>query len=68
MVMQAEAKKKVGLDLTEGNILTQLLRFVFPLLLANVIQQLYNTVDMMVIGLLRALVVRCTRTTPTLAA
>lgn len=48
--MQAEAKKKVGLDLTEGNILTQLLRFVFPLLLANVIQQLYNTVDMMVIG------------------
>lgn len=66
--MQAEAKKKVGLDLTEGNILTQLLRFVFPLLLANVIQQLYNTVDMMVIGLLRALVVRCTRTTPTLAA
>lgn len=66
--MRAEAKKKVGLDLTEGNILTQLLRFVFPLLLANVIQQLYNTVDMMVIGLLRALVVRCTRTTPTLAA
>lgn len=66
--MQAEAKKKVGLDLTEGNILTQLLRFVLPLLLANVIQQLYNTVDMMVIGLLRALVVRCTRTTRTLAA
>lgn len=48
--MGTEAKKKVGLDLTQGNILTQLLRFVFPLLLANVVQQLYNTVDMMVIG------------------
>ena len=48
--MPVEAKKKVGIDLTEGNILKQLLRFVLPLLLANVVQQLYNTVDMMVIG------------------
>lgn len=42
--------KRVGMDLTEGAILPQLIRFVLPLLLANVIQQLYNTVDMIVIG------------------
>ena len=43
-------KKRVGTDLTQGNILKQLLTFVLPLLLANVVQQLYNTVDMVVIG------------------
>lgn len=42
--------KKVGLDLTEGNIFHQLMIFVLPLLLANFVQQLYNTVDMVVIG------------------
>ena len=46
----AERQKSVGIDLTEGKILPQLLRFVLPLLLANVVQQLYNTVDMVVIG------------------
>ena len=43
-------QKRVGVDLTDGKILPQLLRFVLPLLLANVVQQLYNTVDMVVIG------------------
>ena len=43
-------KKGVGMDLTEGNILKQLIRFAIPLLLANLLQQLYNAVDMMVIG------------------
>lgn len=44
------ARKHVGTDLTEGNILHQLIRFMIPLLLANLLQQLYNTVDMAVIG------------------
>lgn len=43
-------EKKVGLDLTEGNIFRQLIVFALPLLLANFVQQLYNTVDMVVIG------------------
>ena len=43
-------KKKVGLDLTEGNIPKLLIRFAFPLLLTNLLQQLYNAVDMAVIG------------------
>lgn len=46
----AETRNHVGLDLTEGNIFRQLMIFVIPLLLANVVQQLYNTVDMIVIG------------------
>lgn len=47
----AQAKpRQVGLDLTEGNILHQLIRFAIPLLLTNLLQQLYNAVDMMVIG------------------
>ena len=44
------ARKHVGTDLTEGNILHQLIKFMIPLLLANLLQQLYNTVDMAVIG------------------
>lgn len=44
------ASKKVGIDLTEGNICQQLILFALPLLLANFVQQLYNTVDMVVIG------------------
>lgn len=44
------ATKKVGLDLTEGSIFHQLIIFVLPLLLANFVQQLYNTADMVVIG------------------
>lgn len=46
----AATKKKVGLDLTEGNIPMLLIRFAFPLLLTNLLQQLYNAVDMAVIG------------------
>ncbi|MBQ6450412.1 MAG: MATE family efflux transporter [Solobacterium sp.] len=42
--------RRVGNDLTQGAILPQLLKFVLPMLLANIVQQLYNTVDMMVIG------------------
>ena len=50
MIPLNETKKTVGLDLTEGSIIRQLVIFVLPLLLANVVQQLYNTVDMIIIG------------------
>lgn len=45
-----ERVREVGNDLTEGAIFPKLIRFVLPLLLANVIQQLYNAVDMVIIG------------------
>lgn len=37
-------------DLTKGNILKELLLFSLPLLLGNLFQQLYNTVDSIVVG------------------
>lgn len=43
-------KKAVGSDLTQGDILHGLLRFAIPIVLANLVQQLYSTVDLMVIG------------------
>lgn len=46
----AERKQTIGNDMTEGSILRQLFLFVVPLLLANLVQQLYNVVDVIVIG------------------
>ena len=37
-------------DMTEGNILSHILKFALPLLLGNLFQQLYNMVDTWVIG------------------
>ena len=36
--------------MTEGSILGHLIRFSLPLLLGNLFQQLYNTVDSIVVG------------------
>lgn len=43
-------KKKKTVDMTSGNIAGHLLRFALPLLLGNLFQQLYNTVDSWVVG------------------
>lgn len=45
------AKKQVGADLTQGSIIKALLIFVGPIILANLIQQLYSLVDLIVIGM-----------------
>ena len=37
-------------DLTKGNILKQLIIFSIPLLIGNLFQQLYNTVDSVIVG------------------
>lgn len=37
-------------DMTEGNIIHQLLVFCWPLLVGNVFQQLYNTVNAILLG------------------
>ncbi|HBD63687.1 MAG TPA: MATE family efflux transporter [Clostridiales bacterium] len=36
--------------LTEGNITKQIIRLSFPLLIGNIIQQFYNTINMMIVG------------------
>lgn len=38
------------MDMTQGNITRQLISFAFPLLIGNLFQQLYNTVDTWVVG------------------
>ena len=43
-------KKRNDIDMTEGSIWRHILRFAFPLLLGNIFQQLYNTVDTWVVG------------------
>lgn len=44
------SKKSVGTNLTEGPIMRTLLTFAIPIVLTNLIQQLYSLVDVMVIG------------------
>lgn len=43
-------EKSVGLDLTEGSVLQKLLIFSVPIILTNLVQQLYSMVDLAVIG------------------
>ena len=44
------AAKKVGRDLTSGPIMSSLMRFAMPIVITNLIQQLYSMVDLMIIG------------------
>ena len=43
-------RRSMGVDLTEGPILRSLLKFAIPIVLTNLVQQLYSMVDLMVIG------------------
>lgn len=44
------ARGKTEVDMTKGSIMALLLNFAAPLLLGNIFQQLYNTVDTWVVG------------------
>lgn len=46
----AMQRKKVGTNLTEGPIMKGLLMFAIPIVLTNLVQQLYSMVDLIVIG------------------
>lgn len=43
-------KRARDVDMTAGSIVSHIIRFAFPLLLGNLFQQLYNTVDTWVVG------------------
>ncbi len=43
-------QKTTAKDMTEGTILRQLIAFALPLMLGNVFQMLYNTVDSVIVG------------------
>lgn len=46
----ASGSRKKSKDMTQGPILTELILFSLPLLLGNIFQQFYNTVDSAVVG------------------
>ncbi|MDD6032444.1 MAG: MATE family efflux transporter, partial [Oscillospiraceae bacterium] len=48
--MAASAKTRKDIDMTQGVIWKQLLLFALPLMVGNLFQQLYNTVDSIVVG------------------
>lgn len=50
MVQALGKKGRVGTNLTEGPIMRTLLAFAIPIVLTNLVQQLYSLVDVMVIG------------------
>ena len=47
---QAVQKGRIGTNLTEGPIMNKLLIFAFPIVLTNLVQQLYSMVDLIIIG------------------
>lgn len=48
--MATATKKKATLDLTNGPVLSLMLRFCLPILLGNLMQQFYNMVDAAIVG------------------
>lgn len=44
------AKKSTVRDMTKGSIAKQVILFALPMMLGNVFQMLYNTVDSIVVG------------------
>lgn len=48
--MTAVKNKKHDVDMTEGSIIKHIIAFAIPLLLGNLFQQFYNTVDTWVVG------------------
>jgi len=48
--LQVRRKKSADVDMTQGSIIKHIITFAFPLLLGNLFQQLYNTVDTWVLG------------------
>ena len=46
----SQMKKTTSVNMTEGSIVRRVLLFSLPLMLGNVFQMLYNTVDMVVVG------------------
>ncbi len=47
---EVAGKKRIGVNLTEGPLMRTLLVFAFPIVLTNLVQQLYSMVDLIVIG------------------
>ena len=49
-ILAQSHQKQQAVDMTSGSIIRHLIVFTVPLLLGNLFQQLYNTVDSLVVG------------------
>ena len=45
-----EGQEELNCDFTDGNITKKLLKFAFPLMIGNLLQQLYNIADTLIVG------------------
>jgi putative MATE family efflux protein len=50
MENERSSSTSIGIDLTDGPVMPLLLRFFLPLLLANLLNSIYNTIDTIIIG------------------
>lgn len=50
MLKGSVVKKPWAMDMTQGDILRQLVFFSLPLLISNLLQQFYNTADVLIVG------------------
>ena len=48
--MRAAILRKSSVNLTQGNILKQIILFALPILVGQIVQNLYNSVDSIVVG------------------
>ena len=48
--LRSHSRPKRDVDMTQGSILGHIVSFALPLLIGNIFQQLYNTVDTWVVG------------------
>ena len=49
MIFFADKKTEIT-DMTQGSIARHIINFAMPLMMGNVFQQLYNTVDSIIVG------------------
>ena len=47
------SKRKYEIDMTQGSLIKNIIRFAVPLMLANMLQLFYNAADMIVVGMFR---------------
>ena len=46
-----QATKKYSIDMTSGPLFGKIIRFIFPLIITNLLQMFYNAADIMIVGL-----------------
>ena len=51
MILQSKRSSSHQIDMTSGPLFVNILRFMMPLILTNLLQQFYHAADIMIVGL-----------------